>query len=48
MKLSVYTLPVCRHGSVLRRQCGKLCTSGFVDDVMFSNNEAYSDSTFRS
>ena len=29
----------CGRGSVfLRRQCYTLCTSGFVDDVMFAHN----------
>jgi len=29
----------CSHGSViLSRQCNTLCTSGFVDDVMFARN----------
>ena len=31
----------CGHGSVLLRQrCNTFCTSGFMDDVMFSYNEA--------
>jgi len=28
----------CGHGSVLWRQCNMLCTSGFMDDVMFAHN----------
>jgi len=32
----------CVRGSVLRwRCCGMACTSGFVDDVMFSYNGPY-------
>jgi len=38
-KVSVHV--TCGRGSVLfGRQCNTLCTSGFVDDVMFSRNEA--------
>ena len=38
----------CRRGSVLRRrQRNTLCTSGFVDDVMFSDNGANADTELR-
>ena len=41
-KLSVGLHVTCGHGSVLRwQQCNMLCSSGFVDDVMFSHNGAY-------
>ena len=31
----------CSHGSVLlSRQCNTLCTSGFVDDVIFARNRS--------
>jgi len=29
------------RGSVRRRQCNTLCTSGFVDDVTFAHNGLY-------
>ena len=33
-------------GSVLlKRRCDKLCTSGFMDDVMFGPNGPYGDSS---
>ena len=32
---------------VLWRQCNALCTSGFVDDVMFSHNGANTDTGHR-
>jgi len=38
-KFSVHIITCCRV-SVLWRQCNRLCTSGFVNDVMFSHNEA--------
>ena len=42
-KLNEISLHVTRgSGSVLlRRQCNMLCTSGFVDDVMFAHNWPY-------
>jgi len=41
-KFSVYV--TCCHGSVSRwRQCNTSCTSGFVDDVMFSHNGPKTD-----
>ena len=37
------------RGSVLlRRQCNTLCTSGFVDDIMFSHNGANKDTGLES
>ena len=46
VRLFVYPLAhlniYCSHGSILlRRQRNMLCTSGFVDDVMFSHNGPY-------
>ena len=35
-----YRLAVAVARSILWRQCNTLCTSGFVDDVMFSHNGA--------
>ena len=31
----------CGRGSILRRRCDTLCTSGFTDDVMFSYHGTY-------
>ena len=44
-KLHEISLHLSRgRGSVLlRRQCNMLCTSGFVDDVMFSDSAANTD-----
>jgi len=39
--LPIFVYGDCGHGSVrLRRCCDKLCTSSFMDDVMFSYNRA--------
>jgi len=41
VQISPNFLYMCGRGSVLLwRQCDTLCTSGFVDDVMFSHNAA--------
>ena len=37
--LTIFMLVACDRGSVLLwRRCDTLCTSGFMDDVMFSHN----------
>jgi len=42
LHLVLYVTCMCGFGSVLLWwQCNTLCTSGFVDDVMFSHNWAY-------
>jgi len=38
IKFSVHDWPWLGRTVLLRRQCNKLCTSGFVDDIMFGHN----------
>jgi len=39
-----YTQKPCSRGWILLwRRCDTLCTSGFIDDVMFGRNEPYGD-----
>ena len=49
-KFSVHVARALGRGSVLfwRRRLAIRCTSGFVDDVMFSHNGPYGGVTYRS
>jgi len=39
-------LPYGRGSVLLRRRCDMVCTSGFVDDIMFFYNGLYSGINF--